>query len=91
MNQKGRKNTFMVGNSNVRGIREQKYPKQIVDDMKTYKFDIMGIQEHHLKGAGVIEMRCTDNKDTYELFSTGPNDNKHHWVGIIMRKDLKAY
>ena len=38
----------------------------------------------------MIEIRSTDNKDTYELFYTGPNDNKHHGVGIIFRKDLKA-
>ena len=26
----------------------------------------------------------------YEQFYTGPNDTKHHGVGIIMRKDMKA-
>ena len=58
--------------------------------MQTCKIDIMGIQEHHLKGTGVIEIKSTNNKHTYELFYTGPNDNKHHGVGIIVRKDLKA-
>ena len=43
-----------------------------------------------MKGIGVIEIRSKDNKDTYELFYTGPNDNKHHGVGIIVRKDLKV-
>ena len=71
-------------------LGKQKLKKQIADDMHTYKIDIMGIQEHHLKGSGVIEIRSTDNKDTYELFYTGPNDNKHHGVGIILRKDLKV-
>ena len=46
----------------------------------------MGIQEHHLKGMGVIEIRSKDHKDTYELFYTWPIDNKHHGVGIIVRK-----
>ena len=64
--------------------------RKIPDDMQTYKIDIMGIQEHHLKGTGVIEIRCKDRKDAYEIFSTGPNDNKHHGVGITARKDLKA-
>ena len=50
----------------------------------------MGIQEHHLKGTGVIEIRSTDNKDIYELFYTMPNDNKHHELGIIVTKDVKA-
>ena len=58
--------------------------------MQTYKIDIMGIQEHHLKDTGVIEIRSEDNKNTYELFYIGPNDNKHHGVGTIVRKDLKA-
>ena len=58
--------------------------------MQTYKIDIMGIQEHHLKGIGVMKIRSKDNKDTYELFYTGPNDNKYHRVGVIVRKDLKA-
>ena len=50
----------------------------------------MGIQEHHLKGTGVIEIRSKDDKDTYELFYTGPDDKRHHRVGIIVRKDLKV-
>ena len=50
----------------------------------------MGVQEHHLKGTGVIEIRSTDNKDTYGIFYTGPNENKCHEVGIIVRKDLKV-
>ena len=29
-------------------------------------------------------------KDTYELFYTWPNDNKHHGVGIIVKKDRKV-
>ena len=57
--------------------------------MQTFKTDIMGIQEHCLKGTRVIEIRSTDNKDTYELFYTGSND-KYPGVGIIMRTDLKA-
>ena len=43
-----------MGNLNVRGIREEKYQKQVADDMQTYKIDILGIQGHHLKGTGVI-------------------------------------
>ena len=90
MNQKGRKNTLIVRSLNVRGIREEKDPKQIADDMQKYKIDIMWMQEHHLKGTGVIEIRSKDNKNTYELFYTGPKDNKHHGEGVIVRKDLKA-
>ena len=91
MNQKGRKKTLIVGSLNVRGIRgEKRSKKQIADGIQRYKIDIMGIQEHHFKGTGVTEIRSTGNKDRYELFYTGPNDNKHHGVGIIVRKDLKA-
>ena len=36
---------------------------------RSTEIDIMGIQEHHLKGMGVIEIRSKDNKDTHELFS----------------------
>ena len=71
-------------------LGEKKIKKQIADGIQRYKIDIMGIQEHHLKGTGVTEIRSTGNKDRYELFYTGPNDNKHHGVGIIVRKDLKA-
>ena len=54
------------------------------------KIDIMGKQKHHIKGTGVLEIRSKDSKDTYELFYTGSNDNKHHGVGISARKDLNA-
>ena len=40
----------------------------MADDMQTYKSDIMGIQEHHLNGTGVTEIRSKDKKDMYELF-----------------------
>ena len=63
-----------MGSLNVRGIREEKDQKQINDIMQTYKIDILGIQKHHLKGTGVIEIRSKDNKDAYELYYTGPND-----------------
>ena len=58
--------------------------------MQAYKIDIMGIKEHHLKRTGVIEIRSKDNQGTQELFYTGPNNNKHHGIGIIVRKDLKV-
>ena len=92
MYQKGRKNTLIVESLNVRGIREEKgkKKKQIADDMQTYKIAIMRIQEHHLKGTGVIEIRIADNKDMHELSYTWSNDNKHYGVRIIVRKDLKA-
>ena len=35
-------------------------------------------------------MGWKDNKDTYEVFYMGQNDNKQHGVGIIVRKDLKV-
>ena len=57
MSQKGRKNTLIVGSLNVTGIREEKDQKQIADDMQTYKIDIIGIQEYHLKGTRLIEIR----------------------------------
>ena len=74
---------------NVRGIREKR-SKTDSWWYARYKVDIMGIQEHHLKGTVVVEIRSTDNKNTYELFYTGPNDINHHWVGIIVRKELTA-
>ena len=58
--------------------------------MQTYKIDITGIQEHHLKGRGVIQIGSRENKDTYELFYIGPNDNKHSGVGIIVRKESES-
>ena len=57
--------------------------------MQTDKIEITGIQGHHLKGMGVIEIRSKDNKGTYELFYIGPNDYKHHGVGINVRKIWK--
>ena len=56
---------------------------------KHTKLTSCGIQEH-LKGTGVIVLRSTDNEDTHEIFHTEPNYNKHHGVGIIVRKDMKA-
>ena len=48
----------------------------------------MAIQEHHMKGTGVINLKS--NNDTYELFCTSTKNNKHHGVGILTRKDFKA-
>ena len=79
-----------VGSLNVRGIRKTSDQTVLADDMQRYKVDILGVQERHLKGSGVINIRSSDNKDEYKLYYTGPQDNKHHGVGILAKKDLLA-
>ena len=58
--------------------------------MQAYKIDIMGIQEHHLNGTEIIEMRRQKTRERCDVYYTGPDNNKHHGAGIILRKYIKA-
>ncbi len=58
--------------------------------MQKYKLDILGVQEHHMKGTGVIDIKSSDNKNVYEFYYTGPKENQHHGVGIVAKKELFA-
>ena len=76
-----------VGSLNSRGIRNGRDQEEVAEDMEKYKLDILGLQEMHLKGTGIKE---ADGKRRFDLFYIGPENNKHHGVGIVIRKYLKA-
>lgn len=82
--------TLTVGSLNVRGVKSKKYQNELADDMRKYGIDLLGIQESHLKGTGLIDIKTSDGKETYELFYTGKETNTHHGVGIVAKKDLGA-
>ncbi len=60
------------------------------DYMKKYKLDILGIRETHLTGTGILEIKTSDNTETFELYYTGPKRISYHGFGIVVRNDLLA-
>ena len=86
----GRSRFLTTGSLNARGSRGKVKQTQIADDMQKYKVAILGIQETHMKGTGVIDITTSDKKERYEFYYTGPFDNTNHGVGIVTRKDLQA-
>ena len=66
------------------GINENYKIKTLVSDIKKYKLDIVGLQETHMKGSGIVKV----DKD-YELFYSGSEDNKHHGIGMFVNRALK--
>ncbi len=62
----------------------------MADDMLKYGLQILAIQETHMQGTGVEEIRTSTGKRKYNLFYTGADNNKHHGVGIIAEKELDA-
>ncbi len=79
-----------IGSLNVRGIKEESEQTKLADDMQKYRLEILGIQEHHMKGTGVINIKTSDRKNEYEMYYTGPTVNKYHGVGIVIKKDFQA-
>eukprot|EP00794_Sanderia_malayensis_P010172 gene10172-11213_t len=86
-----RERWMTTGSLNVRGIKKETEREDLANDMWKYKIAILGVQEHHLKGNGLTQIRTSDRKGVYDLYYTGPENNKHHGVGIAIRTDLKAY
>ncbi|XP_033112252.1 uncharacterized protein LOC117113116 [Anneissia japonica] len=78
-----------VGTLNVRGIRSHLKQKDLALDLERYNVQILGVQETHLQGTGVIDLPCSGNLK-YVLFYTGSDNNSHHGVGIAIEKGLCA-
>jgi len=80
-----------VGTLNVRGIKEKWQQQVLAEDLSKYKIKIAAIQEHHLKGTGIINnLKGNNKKDKYKLFYTGPENNKNHGIAIATHYDIKA-
>lgn len=82
--------TTNIGTLNVRGINNDFAKKQLADDMQKYHLDILAIQEHHMKGTSTENIRTTDGKNGYTLFTTGAQDNKYHGVGFVIGNKFSA-
>ena len=55
--------------------------------MRRYKLQILVIQETKINEDGNIDIETTDGKYKYDLMHVG---SKHHGVGIVADKDIKA-
>ncbi len=56
--------------------------------MKSYDIQILGIKETHLHNTDIEEMTITDCKKSYILFYSGPTDNRHNGIGIVIENEL---
>ena len=80
--------SFNVGTLNVRGLNSESKKIQLANDMTKYQLTAMAIRETKLKKGGVIEINTSDNRNSYEIYHTGSEDNKHHEVGTVTEKCL---
>ena len=83
-----RKTKIKVGSLNVRGLKQNVKENQLADNMRRYDLDILAIQETHLTGTGVKEIKTSDGRQAYDLFYTGSDTQSHHGIGIICDTSL---
>jgi len=55
--------------------------------LRRYKLQILALQETKINEDGNIDIETTDGKYKYDLMYVG---SKHHGVGIVADKDIKA-
>ena len=63
-------NWINFGTLKVRGINENYKIKTLVSDIKKYKLDIVGLQETHMKGSGIVKV---DKDYSEKQFNRGRN------------------
>ena len=81
----GRLSNLRVSTLNCRGIRsEQKgntKKMHIAEDMKSYKLDVLAIQETHMGGEAPEEITTADGRDKYILYHSNMNKQKKIHAG----------
>ncbi len=82
-----------VGSFNCRGIKQDLKKSNILQDLESYKIDILAVQETHLKGEGAIEIKSTTGNN-YKFYYGGIDSNQkgkvNGGVGIIVNQDFKT-
>ena len=84
-----RKN-FNVGTLNVRGLNSNLKIQQLATDMSKYQLAILAIQETKFKEEGISEIQTPDKKKSYGVYHAENSKSKHHGVGIVIEKGIKA-
>ena len=79
--------TINIGKLNVRGLNKYFKNCQLANDMRRYKLQILALQDTKINEDGNIGIETTDGKYKYDLMYVG---SKHHGVGIVADKDIKA-
>ncbi len=81
-----------VGTFNCRGLKQDLKKCNLLQDLESYKLDILTVQETHMKG-GVIKIKSRTGRN-YDFYYGGV-DNIHKGkvnggVGIIVSQELKT-
>jgi len=79
--------TINIGKLNVRGLNKYFKNCQLANDMRRYKLQILALQDTKINEDGNIGIETTDGKYKNDLMYVG---SKHHGVGIVADKDIKA-
>jgi len=81
---------FNVGTLNVRGLNSDLKKQQLATDMSKYQLAILAIQETKFKEEGISEIQTPDKKRSYDVYHAANSKSKHHGVGLVIEKVIKA-
>ena len=82
--------TINVGSFNVRGCIGEYQQQTLINDIERYRIQICGIQETHLNGNGIFQIKpnIENSKNNYVFYHVNEDINSHHGVGLIVNKQL---
>lgn len=63
-------NLLNIGSWNKRVLKKNKEEHKKAYDVNKYKIAIFGIQEHHLQGTGIRDIKTSENKNSFEFYYT---------------------
>ena len=79
-----------IGSFNCQGLATSEVKcRLLADDFERKRLSILAVQETHLKGHGVIELKSMSDKQ-YKLHYSGHKTKSENGVGFIVERDRKV-
>ena len=83
------KNQKRLGTLNCQGLLNPIKLKTLVNDIAKYNLHFLTVQETHMKGSGMIELKSPTN-ETIHFFYSGHKDKSINGVGVLVNSKYKA-
>ena len=85
-----------IGTLNVRGIKEEQQKQLLIKDAIKYDISILSLAETHIPDEEyLLELSEWSIKErrtnSYIIYSVNEKNDKHHGVGLMIKKEFNPY
>ena len=78
-----------VGTFNAQGLLSETKQMLLADDFHNYKMKAIMVQETHMKGQGILDIKSSKGK-TARLYYSGHSSKSNHGVGILVAPETQC-